>query len=88
MVSLFASRLMADPMLTTTEACIHVGCQFHLKGGEFLLDTSTPAQDGGMQLFFASMSGLPDRTSDVTPEGMEDPMWNLTQCNFPAEHGQ
>ena len=73
-------------MLATADAIIHIECQFHLKGGEFLLDSATPNPDGGVHMVFTSMSGGSDRTSDVTAEGMDEEMWNLTQCNFPGEH--
>jgi hypothetical protein len=73
-------------MLTTTEARIHIGCQFHLKRGEFLLDTAVDTA-GGVQMTLSPLSGEgPDVVMDVTAEGMDDAMWSLTVCNFPGDH--
>lgn len=72
-------------MLTTTQARIHIGCQFHLKRGEFLLlsagDTAL-----GVLMTFTSTTGGPDNQMEVMADHVEDEMWNLTICNFPSEH--
>lgn len=73
-------------MLTTTEARIHLACQFHLKRGEFLLVTAEDTAEG-VRMTFSPLSGEgPGQVTDVTPEGLDDPSWNLTVCNFPDDH--
>lgn len=71
-------------MLTTTEARVHIGCQFHLKRGEFLLATVEDTEDG-VRMTFSPLSGEgPGQVTDVMD--VESPMWNLTVCNFPDDH--
>jgi hypothetical protein len=72
-------------VLTTTQARIHTGCQFHLKGGDFLLDSASDTLSGVL-VRFTSLTEFPDREMEVMADHVEDEMWNLVICNFPAEH--
>lgn len=72
-------------MLSTNQARIHTGCQFHRKNGDFLLfsagDTAL-----GVLITLTSLSGGDDNQMEIMAEHLDDPMWNLVVCNSPAEH--
>lgn len=74
-------------MLTTLEASIHIGCQFTLKRGQFILDSCDVIDDVTHLVFTSVNDSEVQSIVDVAPNGVNDPMWKLTQCNNPAEHG-
>lgn len=68
-------------MLTTTEAGIHIGCQFALKRGAFLLATREDT-DEGVRMTLTPVSGEgANVVIDVMADSLDTPMWNLTLCN-------
>jgi hypothetical protein len=73
-------------MLSTTAARVHTGCQFHLKRGEFLLFAAGDSELGVLMTFKAVAEGVTDSQVEVMADHVGDEMWNLTLCNFPAEH--
>lgn len=74
-------------MILTAEASIHTGCQFHLKRGEFILLTAEADGAGGVIMTFAPLSGEGNNVvTEVTEEGLETQLWNLTQCNNTVQH--
>jgi hypothetical protein len=72
--------------INTSEASIHTGCWFALKGGTFVL-TSAEADGGDVRMVFNDVAEvLPQRESLVTKEGLDTTLWNLTQCNNTTQH--
>ncbi len=73
-------------MLSTTAARIHTGCQFHLKGGDFLLVSAGYTISGVLMTFTSLSEDFPGREMEVMADHVGDEMWNLVICNFPAQH--
>jgi hypothetical protein len=73
-------------MLSTTAARIHIGCEFHLKRGEFLLFAAGDTELGVLMTFHAIADDNVQSQSEVMGDHLDDEIWNFVVCNSPATH--